>query len=177
VRDAGPGLGDAGGHQRHEDHHRQTDVQRPEGPAKQRVGPGGTREQATQAEQHQADAEHAVHTEQRGVAVGGGHVQALHVVQRNRRVDREAEQAGADHVPEAHGDEAQDRPLVGSAPRARLGALVVAIGLDADQGQRHHFQRREHGADGDHRGRRAGEVEVVQRAEDAAEQEDDGLQR
>jgi hypothetical protein len=81
--------------------------------------------QTAQAEQHQADAEHAVHTEQRGVAVGRGHVQALHVVQRDRRVDREAEQTGADHVPEADGDEAQDRPLV-RCTQGRLGTLVVA---------------------------------------------------
>ena len=48
----------------------------------------------------QADAEHAVHAEERGVAVRGRHVEALHVVERRRRVDREAEQARADGVPE-----------------------------------------------------------------------------
>ena len=72
--------------------------------------------EAAQAEQHQADAEHAVDAEQRRVAVGGRHVQALHVVERGRRVDREAEQARADGVPEADRDEAQDRPLVGAEP-------------------------------------------------------------
>ena len=34
-------------------------------------------------------------------------VQALHVVQRQRRVDQEAEQARADQVPERHRDEEQ----------------------------------------------------------------------
>ena len=41
-----------------------------------------------------------------------GRVQALHVVEGDRRVDHEAEQAGAHHVPEGHGDEEVDRPAV-----------------------------------------------------------------
>ena len=58
---------------------------------------------------------------------------------------------------------------------AAFAALVVVPRFEADQRERHHFQRREHGADCDDRGRRAGPVQVVQRAEDAAEQEHDGL--
>ena len=42
-----------------------------------------------------------------------------------------------------------------------------------DQGERHHFQGREHGTDREGRGRGAGKVEVVQRAEHSAGQEDD----
>jgi len=44
--------------------------------------------------------------EQRRVTVRCGHIHALHVVQRDRRVDRETEQACPDHVPEADCDEA-----------------------------------------------------------------------
>ena len=54
--------------------------------------------------------EHAVHAEQRRVAVDRRRVEALHVVERDRRVDQEAEQARADQVPEGHGDEEVDRP-------------------------------------------------------------------
>ena len=73
-----------------------------------------------QAEEHQADAEHAVDAEERGVAVHRRRVQALHVVERDRRVDEEAEQARADQIPERDGDEEVDRPLVRCHPgRAR----------------------------------------------------------
>ena len=66
-------------------------------------------------------------------------------------------------------------PLVGAEPGHGLRAAVGLQRLEADQRQRHDFERREHRADGDHRGRRAGPVQVVQRAQDAAEQEHDGL--
>src|SRR3546814_6324068 len=49
-----------------------------------------------QAEQHQPDAEHAVHPKQRSVTMQRGQVEALHVKQRQRRIDQEAEQTGAD---------------------------------------------------------------------------------
>ncbi|HXS31259.1 MAG TPA: cbb3-type cytochrome c oxidase subunit I, partial [Steroidobacteraceae bacterium] len=73
--------------------------------------------QAAQGEQQQCDAEHAVHAEQRGVAMQRREVQALHEVQRQRRVDQEAEQARAHQVPERHRDEEPDRPAVARHPR------------------------------------------------------------
>ena len=78
------------------------------------------RVQPAQAEEHQADAEHAVHAEQGGVAVDRRRVEALHVVEGERRVDEEAEEARADQVPERHGDEEQDRPSVACDPRLRV---------------------------------------------------------
>src|SRR3546814_1933389 len=74
-------------------------VHRPEAAAQQAFLPHRVRLQAAQAVQHQADAEHAVDAEQRGMAVGRGEVGALHVEQRQRGVDQEAQQAGADQVP------------------------------------------------------------------------------
>src|SRR3546814_8644321 len=65
--------------------------------------------------QHQADAERGVHAEQGGVAMQRGQVQALHVVQRQRRVDQETEQAGTHQVPEADREEEQDGPEIGRA--------------------------------------------------------------
>jgi hypothetical protein len=47
--------------------------------------------------------------------------------------------------------------------RAPPGALVVAVSFDADHRQRHHFERRKHRADRNDEGRRAGEIQVMQR--------------
>ena len=74
----------------------------------------------SQAHQHQADAQHPVDAEQGSVGVNRRRVQALHVVEGDRRVNHEAEQPGPDHVPEGHGDEEVDRPLVLAHPGRRL---------------------------------------------------------
>ena len=81
-------------------HQREADVEAPERAFSSARVPHHLAAQPAQAEQHQPDAEHAVHAEQRGVAVQRRQVQALHVVQRQRRIDQEAEQARADQVPE-----------------------------------------------------------------------------
>jgi hypothetical protein len=67
--------GRAAGSSDSEHHHRQTDVQTPEGRGQPAVGMQVAGIQAAQAEQHQADAQHAVDAEQRGMAVGRGHVE------------------------------------------------------------------------------------------------------
>ncbi|ABA47752.1 hypothetical protein BURPS1710b_2803 [Burkholderia pseudomallei 1710b] len=166
---------DARGQDRQEHHHEEADVQQPERGLEQRIAPCIALGHAAQAEQHQADAEHPVHAEQRGVAVRGRHVQALHVVERDRRVDREAEQARADGVPQADRDEAENRPLVRLDPRRGARLAVRLPAFEAHERERHHFTGGEHGAHRDDRRRRAGEVQVVQRAENAAEQEHDGF--
>ena len=129
LGDAGPGLVDACRQQRQEDHHRQADVQAPEGGLQEPVGMQRPVVQAAQAEQHQADAQHAVDAEERRMAVGRRHVQALHVVQRCGRIDGEAEQPGADRVPEAHGDEREDRPTCRrrARPRSSSGGRSAAL--------------------------------------------------
>jgi hypothetical protein len=88
--------------------------------------------EALEAEEHQSDAEHAVDAEERGVAVDGRGVEALHVVEGDGRVDEEAEEAGADEVPEGDGDEEVDGPLVGLDPGLGTGELAVLVGLPAD---------------------------------------------
>ncbi|CAM5637632.1 hypothetical protein RLIN73S_04754 [Rhodanobacter lindaniclasticus] len=98
----------------------------------------------------------------------------MHVVQRDRRVDQEAEQAGANEVPEAHRHEEHDRPAVARHPRRGVLFPPGVPRLQPDQRQRHHFQRREAGAQRDHRGGGAAEVQVVQGAEHAAGHEHDG---
>jgi methyl-accepting chemotaxis protein len=123
-------------------------------------------------QQHEAEREQAVDPEQRGVGVHRRRVEALHVVERDRRVDHEAEDARADEVPEGDADEEADRPAV--APHPGRGVLQAPglEGLDADQHQRHHLERAEARADRHDRDRRAAEVEVVEGARDAAEEEE-----
>ena len=69
--------------------HQKLVLEQPFAPAR-RVG------EAAHAEQREADAEHAVDAEQRGVGMRRRRVQPLHVVERERRIDEEAEQARAD---------------------------------------------------------------------------------
>ena len=133
---------------------RQSDVDRPERDRQRAVLPHQPRAQRPQAEQHQPDAQHAVDAEQRGVPVHGRQVQSLHVVERDRRIDHEAEQAGAHEVPERHGDEEVDRPLVGADPWI-VGSAAreadILPGFEADQHERHDFEGAEHGPQGQHR--------------------------
>ena len=46
----------------------------------------------------------------------GGRVQPLHVIERDGRIDQEAEQPGADQIPEQDGREEHERPMIVSAP-------------------------------------------------------------
>ena len=69
-----------------------------------------------QTDQHESDTKHSVNSEQGGVSVQGRGVQTLHVVESDRRIDHEAEEAGAHHVPESHGNEEVDGPFVALHP-------------------------------------------------------------
>ena len=64
-----PGLHQALREEREQRHHGQAAVDEPEGPGQRPLLPGGAGAEGAQAEQHQADAEHAVAPEERGVAV------------------------------------------------------------------------------------------------------------
>ena len=73
--------------------------------------------QHPQAKEREPEAEHSVDTEERGVAVDGRQVEALHVVEGDGRIDEEAEEAGSDQVPEGNRDEEVDGPFVVGDPR------------------------------------------------------------
>ena len=89
------------------------------------------RDQVAQAEQRQADGEHPVDAHHRRVAVVGGQRGADLVVGDDRQVDQEAEDAGAEEVPEADGDEEHDRPAVRERRlRASTPAPPRAAGSD-----------------------------------------------
>ncbi len=123
-----------------------------------------------------SQAEHAVHAEQRGVSVHRSQVQSLHVVERDRRIDHEAEEAGAHEIPERNGDEEVDRPLVGADPRTvgrAAGEADVLPCFEADQDQRHDFEGAEHRSQGQYRGRCTGEVQVMECSDDASRKIDD----
>ena len=104
----------------------------------------------------------------------GGRVQALQVVQRDRRVDEEAEDASTEHVPEGHGDEEHQRPAHRFHPDGLVLHRPVLEGVIAQQHQRHHFQGGEHRADGRDGGGGTREVQVVERARDTADHEQHG---
>src|SRR3546814_9125914 len=65
----------------------------------------------------------AIDAEQGGMGMNRRGVEALEIEQCHRRVDHEAEDAGAQHVPEGDGDKAHQRPFHSLHPR---GAVLVA---------------------------------------------------
>ena len=91
--------------------------------------------QHAQAQQREAEPEVAVDAEERRVRVYRRRVEALHVVERDGRVDEEAEEARAHEVPEGRGHEEVDGPLVVLDPRraARHGEVVVGLKAHHDQ--------------------------------------------
>ena len=143
LLDAPAELNHADRQQGEQRHGRQADVECPEARLQQALIPRHIRPQAAQAEQHQTDAEEPIHAEQRGVAVQRRQVQPLHVIERQRRIDQEPEQPGANHIPESDRDEEQDRPAITLHPRCRVSQLEGLIRLEADEDERHDFQRRE----------------------------------
>ena len=110
--DTGDGLQQANRQQAQQHHQTETDVDRPECEPERASFPFAVIAQPAQAKQHQPDAEHSVHAEQRGMPVHRRRVQPLHVVQRDGWVDEEPEQPGADEIPEADGHKKDDRPPV-----------------------------------------------------------------
>ena len=99
-------------------------------------------------------------------------IQPLQVVQCDRRIDSEAEDTCPEEVPEAHSDEAVDRPLIGFDPFGRLRELIVVVSLHTDEYQRHDLQSAEGSTKCQHRRRRSAEVEVVEGTEDPPREED-----
>ena len=112
------------------------------------------------------------------MAVQRRRVEALHVVEGDGRVNHEPEQPGPDHVPEGDGDEEVDRPLVLLHPRRQS---ATAAGLPSHRTRRRTSGTTSRALNTDPQARatvrRAGEVQVVAGADDAARQEDRGRQQ
>src|SRR5688572_28952228 len=97
-------------------HKGEADIERPEAGPQEPLVPDDARLQPAQTEEHEPNAEHAVHTEERGMAMQGRQVQTLHVIERERRVDEKAKESCAHEVPESNGDEEEDRPAIATHP-------------------------------------------------------------
>ena len=163
-----------------ERHPRQPDVERPEADLGEPIRPSVVRDQVAQAEQRQADGEHPVDAHHRRVSVVRGQRGADLVVGDDRQVDQEAEDPGAEEVPEADGDEEHHRPAV--RERGRRAALLAraeleeAPRLDGQEGERDHLGGGEDGAERHVLGRLAREVEVVHRADHPADRVEEDVE-
>jgi hypothetical protein len=160
--------------QQTEEHHQcQSYIDGPKRRRQRPIFPGRTWEKPAQAEQHQADPQHAIDPEQRRVGVHGRGVEPLRIVQGDGRIDQEAEQPGADEVPKGHPYAKGDRPAIRREPAPGARQPHIFPGLEADQHERHDFQRTEHDPQCEDDIRRAGEIEMMERANDTPSEEDD----
>ena len=101
----------------------------------------------------------------------GCRIEALHVVEGDRRVDQEAKQAGSHQVPEGDGNEEQNGPSIGSHPRLGMGDLQVFVRFETDENERYDLQGTERRAERQDRDRGSGKVQVVKRPDDPASEE------
>ncbi|MNM65992.1 hypothetical protein D3C81_774590 [compost metagenome] len=170
---AGPGLHESDRQKAQKHHQQQPDVDGPEGEAERPRFPFKIGGQAAQTEQHQPNSQGTVHAEQSGMPMHRRCIQALHIVQGHRRVDEEAEQPRTNEVPESHGHEEVNRPFVGFDPRTGSRQSQVLIGFESNQAERNDLQSAECRTEGQHPNGRAAEIEMVERADDPAEQKDD----
>src|SRR3546814_8958229 len=90
-----------------EHHQHQSGVEAPETHLHQAVVQAQVRANVAQHQKSEAQREEAVDAKQRRMGMDRRGVQPLQIEKRDRRVDQEAEYAGAQHVPEGHRDEAR----------------------------------------------------------------------
>ena len=142
----------------------------------------GVRLHGPQAEDHHRQRQHAKDAEHGGVSVVGSERRADLEVGDDGQVDQEAEDSRAHEVPDAHGHQEIDGPLLpaGNVVPARRALPVLQLdevpGVQGQQRQRHHLQRGEAGRQAHVERPLAGEVPVVARADDPAAEVQDGVQ-
>jgi hypothetical protein len=95
-------------------------------------------------------------------------IEALHIVEGNRRVDEETKQARPHQIPERYSHKKVDGPSVRRHPGARPAEGEIAIRFKAHQDQWHHFQGAEGRPQSQHSHRSAGKVEMVEGPNDTA---------
>src|SRR3546814_19327985 len=83
----------------------------------------------------------AIDAEQGGMGMNRRGVEALEREQCHRRVDHEAEDAGAQHVPEGDGDKAHQRPFHSLHPRGAVLVAPMFPRLIAEYDERYDFER------------------------------------
>src|SRR4051812_26508541 len=104
-------------------------------------------------------------------------VDALHVVERERRIDEEAEQSCSDQIPYQNTGEECEWPLVDGLPFLLMLDLGAVVGFEPDDHQWNDLERGEYRAQRNYRDRRPAEIEVMERAEHPATEEDNGRQQ
>ena len=97
-------------------------------------------------------------------------IQALHVVESQRRIDEEPEQPRAHEVPERHPHEEAKGPTIAAHPGGCALHPRGLEGFQADEHQWHDLERAEARADGHDRSRSAAEVEVMKGPWDSTDQ-------
>src|SRR5690606_11810177 len=128
------------GQQAEKQHKHQSAVHGPEGNPEHSGLPAVFYCQSLQDEEHQPYGQHTEHTEQCSVAVQRCCLEALHIVKCNGRIDKEAEQAGTNQVPEADRDNEIYWPSVSLDPGRCAAELQVMVSLEAHEHQRYHLQ-------------------------------------
>ncbi|KZL09488.1 hypothetical protein PsAD14_01855 [Pseudovibrio sp. Ad14] len=118
--------------QREPEHHSKADIEPPERLLQPLVTPAIVWNEGAQTEQHEANTQQAIHAKHGGVTVGWCGIETLHVIECQRWIDEEAEQASANQIPEQNRGEEVKRPLVVVDPLSVLFQLVGLIGLKAD---------------------------------------------
>ena len=140
-------LQDAQGEERREAHPGEPYVERPEAYLRCPLRPALLGDQVPQAEERQPRREHPVDTHHGGVAMIGGQSGADLVVGDDGEVYEEAEDPGAEEVPEPHRDQEHDSPAVRERrARPRLlprPELQEAPGFDRQERQGDDLRRRE----------------------------------
>src|SRR5262245_12601181 len=118
-----PELQDARRKEAEDDHHGKPEVEPPKPNLQELLYPRPQRitRDLAQHVRHKADAQHAEHADERGMAVIDREDCPDFVVAHDRRVDEEAEDASAEEVPESDRHQEEEGPAV---PEAR-GALAA----------------------------------------------------
>src|SRR5262249_48053737 len=165
------GLPKALWQERKERHHNQPDVEAPERDGEQPLVPHGWVGEATQAEEHESQAQHAVYAKQGRMAMRGRRIQSLHVIERNRRVYQKAEEPGTNKIPDQPRREKAERPAVDVFPFILPLDFRAIVRFEANNSERHHLKRRKHTPQRQHARWRAAPVEVMERAQDATAEE------
>src|SRR5690606_2928186 len=104
-------------------------------------------------------------------------VESLHVVEGDWRINQEAENPGADEIPECDGDEAVDWPLIGLDPLGGATEIKIVVSLKTHQDQRHDLKSAEGCPERHHRRWRTGEIQMVKSPDDPSKKKDIGREQ
>ena len=135
-----------------------------------------------QHEYHQRKRQHTEYAHHRGMAMVGCQLGADFIVADDRQVDEEAEDAGADEVPEAHGHQEVERPFMRYCYLFTADVAVSTCGaheipcVQGQQCQRHHFQYRDHSRQCHVDAALASKIPVMAGADQATGEIQDGIE-